>query len=63
MKFSRYSLITLTSMPSHSFQQAAQIAPRTRSLTGLEGDPVGGRARPVWPQREQVIVVTLSINP
>ena len=47
--------MTLTSMPSHSFQQAAQMDESTRSFTaGAKGTRAAGGGSPGWEQRVQV---------
>src|SRR5262249_371859 len=62
MKLSRYSLITLTSMPSHSVQQLAQMEASTFSFTaGGKGTRWAGGGSPGCPQRVQVIPSFLEI--
>ncbi len=52
MKLSRYSLMTLISIPSHSFQHVAQMEPRTFSFTSAgKGTRWAGGASPGCEQR------------
>src|SRR5262249_53077696 len=64
MKLSRYSLMTLISMASHSCQQAEQTEASTLSFTaGAKGTRFGGGGSPGCPQRTQVKSATSDHGP
>ncbi len=62
-KLSRYSLMTLTSMSSHSVQQEAQTEPRTFSLAaGAKGTRWAGGGSPGFWQRTHVRGMGVSVG-